>query len=381
MEIIQQSFPSLPEANALAELDAIAPQLLLLFAPPRFFQDEQLHVLLKKTFPQTLLFGASSGGNIGETGLEDDVLQLTAIHFDHSTLTWASSETENVDDSFAAGLRLGMQLASHRPRHVLLFAHRFNTSAHRILQGLKQALPDVSISGGIASNPTDSNHSYTLDPDGLSERRTIALAFCSPHIHTTFGASSGWRPFGPTRRVTRSSHNIVYELDGESALAMYRRYLGHHLDDNPQARLLFSFEMLDAQRKETGLIRAVQSLDERNGSLVLTDDILEGGYLRLMHANTNALVGGAETAIEQVLQKHMPDGKKLALVISCVGRRILMGQQAEEEIEAISPHFSSDYQIAGFYSQGEYGISSHGAKECQILNETMSLTLIGEATC
>ena len=249
------------------------------------------------------------------------------------------------------------------------------------MQGIKQALPGVSITGGIASNPRLSPPGYTLGPEGISDCQHIAVGFCSPRIQVANGVSSGWRPFGPTRRVTRSAHHILHELDNESALAMYRRYLGHHINDWQTARLLFSFEMLDANRRETGLIRAVQSFDEQAGSLILTDDILEGGYLRLMHASTNSLVCGAETAIDQALQTQIDGNEKLAFIVSCVGRRVIMGQQAEEEIDAVLPHLNPQFRVAGFYSHGEFGTPGGQDISPQILNETMSITLLGESAC
>ena len=135
---------------------------------------------------------------------------------------------------------------------------------------------------------------------------------------------------------------------------------------------------MDEQQRETGLIRAVRRLDDSNGCLVLTDDIPTGGYLRLMHANTNELINGAGTAVQHALKAPMPSGDKLALVMSCLGRRIVMGQRTEEEIEAITPLLGPDYQIAGLYSQGEIGAPNDNPGECEILNETMGITLIGE---
>lgn len=381
MKIAQQSLSCLPHADALSALQEIQPHLLLAFAPPSLLQSRELHAQLSMAFPNTLLAGASSVGNIATGGLEDNTLQLTAIHLDDPALTWASSQCANTENSLAAGYALGEQLARSSVQHVLLFANRKNTSGHRLLQGLKQALPGISVTGGIASNPRLSPPGYTLSPEGISDHQHIAVGFCSPRIQISNGVSSGWRPFGPTRRVTRSAHHILYELDNEPALAMYRRYLGHHIHDWQTARLLFSFEMLDANRQETGLIRAVQSFDEQTGSLILTDDIIEGGYLRLMHASTNSLVGGAETAIDRALQTRIDGEEKLALIVSCVGRRVIMGQQTEEEIEAVLPHLNSQFRVAGFYSHGEFGTPLGHDVSPQILNETMSITLLGEATC
>lgn len=381
MKIFQQTFDYLPTADELASLQKESPHLLLVFGPPVFFENGRLHSRLRAALPDTLPIGASSGGNISPAGLCDGTLQLTGIRFDDPALVWTSVDPRDFEDSFAAGIQLGEQLAQASARHVLLFSQRRHTSSHRLLQGLKSKLPGISITGGVACNPYLSPSSYTLGPDGVSDSRAVALGFCSQQLHVSSGISSGWRPFGPARCVTHSSSNILHALDGESALTIYRRYLGHHIEDWHNARLLFSFEMLDGNRQETGLIRAVQSYDENDGSLILTDDIQQGSYLRLMHGSTNALVCGAESAVDQAFKTDCGDGEKLALIISCVGRRIIMGQQADEEIEAIQPHLNPPFRMAGFYAHGEYGTPDKRDKTPHILNETLSVTLLGETAC
>ncbi len=382
MKIIQQRYDQMPSHDALTSISATNPHLLLVFGPPSFFRNKQLYTSLQTSLPGTLTVGATSGGNIGPDRLYDGSLQITAIHFDDPALVWNSVDPQDYQDSFEAGQHLGEKLALAGVHHVLLFSQRPHTNSHQLLQGLKHALPGgVSITGGVACGTGPSPASYTLDPTGISESRAVALGFCSSRTQISCGISSGWRPFGPARRITRCENNILHALDDASAFAMYRRYLGHQMNDWANARLLFSFEILDANRQETGLIRAVQSYNEQDGSLILTDDIQEGAYLRLMHASTNALVGGAEAAIDQTSKTTENSGDKLAFVVSCVGRRIIMGQQSDEEIEAILPHLPPPFHLAGFYAYGEYGIPSGQDKTPHILNETLSVTLLSETPC
>lgn len=381
MKIIQRSFSALPALDALNPLLEIQPQLILAFAPPAMLQNAQMYTQLRAAFPDVLLAGASSGGNISKKGIEDQRLQLTAIHLDDPALAWASASCESNEHSFAAGCALGEQLARANVRYVLLFSHRHNTSNHRLIQGLKHTLPGIPIAGGIATNPQLSPAGYTLSPEGISDSQHIAIGFCSLRIQTRQGVSSGWQPFGPARRVTRSAHHILHELDKESALAVYRRFLGPHINAWHIARQLFSFEMLDADRKETGLIRAVQAFDEDSGSLILTDDIIEGGYLRLMHASTHSLVDGAKAALDQALQLPLDGEEKLAFIVSCVARRAIMGQQAEDEIDVLLPDLNAQFSLAGFYSHGEFGTPGGKNTSPQVLNETVSITLLSESPC
>jgi len=196
------------------------------------------------------------------------------------------------------------------------------------------------------------------------------LNFC----HGSFG---GWSPFGPARKVTRSVSNVLFELDGEPALEVYKRYLGEHAAELPASGLLFPFAMLGKNHDEVGLIRTILGIDEQNGSLTLAGEIDPEGYLRLMHANTDALVEGAEAAAETAKQMLAGDGQGLVLLVSCVGRKLVMGGRVDEEVEAVGEVFGQGAVLAGFYSYGEISPFSPSL-ECKLHNQTMTVTYIGE---
>jgi hypothetical protein len=71
-------------------------------------------------------------------------------------------------------------------------------------------------------------------------------------------------------------------------------------------------------------------------------------------------------------------GPRLALVVSCIARRMLMGQRTEDEIQAVADLLGVDTVRLGFYSYGE--IAPHATSgACELHNQTMTVTLISEA--
>jgi hypothetical protein len=198
-----------------------------------------------------------------------------------------------------------------------------------------------------------------------------ALAFS----HGSFG---GWSPFGPARKVTRSDNNVLFELDGEPALEVYKRYLGEHAKGLPASGLLFPFAMLGSDHNEVGLIRTILGVDEANGSLTLAGDIDTNGFLKLMHASTDALVDGAEAAAQAAKLMQSTERPGLALLVSCVGRKLVMGGRVDEEVEAVGDVFGRGATLAGFYSYGEISPFSR-AVECKLHNQTMTITYIAES--
>jgi hypothetical protein len=158
---------------------------------------------------------------------------------------------------------------------------------------------------------------------------------------------------------------------------VYKRYLGDHAKGLPASGLLFPFAMLGEDHDAVGLIRTILGVDETTGSLTLAGAIDDGGYLKLMHASTDRLVNGAESAAQAAQKMHAADGDSLAILVSCVGRKLVMGDRVDEEVEAVADVFGSKATLTGFYSYGEISPFTPGSA-CHLHNQTMTITWMGE---
>ena len=221
------------------------------------------------------------------------------------------------------------------------------------------------------------DRTWVLDEKGLSNARISCIGLYGSALQFVHGSFGGWSPFGPARKVTRCDNNVLLELDGEPALAVYKRYLGDHAQGLPASGLLFPFAMLGNDHHEIGLIRTILGVDEAAGSLTLAGNIDPDGYLRLMHASTDALVDGAEAAAQAARAMLGRSGDGLALLVSCVGRKLVMGGRVEEEVEAVAHVFGQGATLAGFYAYGEISPFSP-AVACRLHNQTMTVTYISE---
>lgn len=364
--------------EALASLAAIEPQLVLVFAAPGRL-DAALGEALKGAVPGALSLGCSTCGEISNAGVDRDTTVLTAVHFDDPSLVGASTELGAMDDSRDAGRRLAAQLKGDGLRGVLVFGQGVAINGSAMLEGMAETLgPDVVISGGLAGDDGAFVKTQVLYDGRVSDRLVAAVGFRSPRTVLAHGSFGGWQPFGPARRVTRCEGNILYELDGEPALETYKRYLGDHANGLPASGLLFPFAMLDAQHDQTGLIRTILGVNEADGSLVLAGDVHADGYLRLMHASTDSLVEGAQAAAEAARAALGTPGDGLTVLVSCVGRKLVMGARVDEEVEAVGEVFGQGTTLTGFYSHGEIS-PMLPSSECRLHNQTMTVTFVGEA--
>lgn len=372
----------MPQETDLAPLAAIAPQLVLVFGAVERMTEPGLVESLKSAFPAAELAGCTTAGEIGAGGVSDGALVVVALRFSGSRVQLAATDLADMEDSRAAGQRLGLALAAPGLRHVLVLGQGVQINGSALIEGISEPLgTGVLLSGGLAGDGGAFERTWTLSNQGLSQRQIVAIGFSGEELRVGNGSFHGWRPFGPVRKVTRSAGNVLFELDGQPALDIYKRYLGEYAKGLPASGLLFPFEMLGEDRGALGLIRTILGVDESAGSLVLAGNIVEDGYLRLMHASTDSLVDGAMAAAEAAhdAAPGADPGESLVLLVSCVGRKLVMGARADEEVEAVQTVFGPKASIAGFYSNGEIS-PMRDLLTCHLHNQTMTVTHIAEVS-
>ncbi|MEY4345062.1 MAG: hypothetical protein RL032_894 [Pseudomonadota bacterium] len=333
---------------------------------------------LAAAFPEASRMGCSTAGEISGAGVTDGTLVVTALAFDKAHIKQASTVLNGMDDSFDAGRRLALDLPLEGLRAIVILGQGVKINGSAVLSGLVDVVgPHIPITGGLAGDGGAFVETWVLDNQGVSNDRIVCMGLYGEDLVFSHGSFGGWSPFGPARQVTRCDNNVLYELDGEPALDVYKRYLGEHAKDLPASGLLFPFAMLGKDHNELGIIRTILGIDEKNGSLTLAGDIVPDGYLKLMHASTDALVSGAETAAQASRGNTSPDQAGLALLVSCVGRKLVMGGRVDEEVEVVADLYGSNTTFAGFYSYGE--ISPHaGLMSCKLHNQTMTISYISE---
>ena len=375
----QSASISLP---ALGGLAVLAPQLVLAFGAVRHFTDPAFFPALRESFPDAILAGCTTAGEIGGEGVADDGVVITAVRFRHPGLRAAATGFNGLADSRGAGERLAAQLVADQQgeklHHILVFGQGVNINGSALIEGLAAvAGSGVVISGGLAGDGGAFRQTWVLSGDGVSDHSIVAVGFYGAAIRLGHGSFGGWQPFGPARKVTRAEGSVLFELDGEPALDVYKRYLGEYAEGLPASGLLFPLSMLGEDHRAVGLIRTILGVDEAQRSLILAGDVVEHGYMQLMHASSDALVDGATAAAEAAREVLRGVEPSLSILVSCVGRKLVMGARTEEEVEAVAEVFGNRGVVTGFYSYGE--ISPFlSTTECKLHNQTMTITTVSE---
>ncbi len=364
---------------ALDALFALEPDLVLVFGALAFFESPRLADTLRRRAPQALVAGCSTAGEIAVDRVYDDTCVVTGVCFSATPLAIASTPIAGMDDSFQAGGRLAALLEPHALSAVLLLGTGVAVNGSALVAGLQSGLPEgITISGGLAADGGAFRKTWTLGPQGAAADQIVAVGLYGNNIRLAYGSFAGWQAFGPARKVTRCANNVLHELDGRRALDVYKSYLGDYAEGLPGSGLLFPFEMLSRDQEASGTFRTIIGMDEEEGSLTLAGDIDPDGYLKLMHSSIDKLIDGAETAVREALREMggADGGNALALLVSCVGRKLVMGDRIDEEVEAVAGALGSNTTVAGFYSNGEIAGSRSG--RCSLKNQTMTITWMRE---
>ena len=379
MQTTQIHLTSLNNLAQLSSLTQLAPDLIVVFGAVSYFESATLAETLAKYSPASAVIGCSTAGEIAVDRVYDQSCIITAVKFANTHVHAVTTEITGMADSFDAGARLGQALEKAKLTGVLILGTGVAINGSALVAGLESSLPKgVSISGGLAADAGAFKQTWTIGPAGNSDKHIVAVGFYGDKIQLSYGTFAGWEPFGPARKVTRCDGNVLYELDGSSALAVYKRYLGDYAKDLPGSGLLFPFAMLDSEHQKNGIFRTILAVDEAQGSLTLAGDIDPNGYLELMHSSTDKLINGAETAAKTAQKNHPgASDNSLAILVSCIGRKLVMGDRIDEEVEAVADTLGKNTTITGYYANGEIA-GTEFLSECRLHNQTMTITWISE---
>lgn len=351
--------------------------LVLVFGATNLLRDEALFRDIRARYPDALVVGCSTAGEICDTRVRDGSLSVSAVSFEHTRIGFAEMRIGS-DGSRSAGERLARQLDKPGLAHMMVLSDGLKVNGTELAKGLRENLPPgVAVTGGLAGDGDRFSQTLVCVQGPGEEGRIVAVGFYGDRLKIGYGSLGGWDTFGPERLITKSRGNVLYELDGQSALGLYKRYLGEHAAGLPATGLLFPLALRSGAEQTGGLVRTILAVGEQAQSMTFAGDMPEGSYARLMKANFDRLVDGAVAAAAESSRLLGGREPQLAILISCVGRKLVLKQRVEEEVEGARKVFGGATALAGFYSYGE--LAPHlPLGRCELHNQTMTITAFAE---
>jgi hypothetical protein len=352
--------------------------VVLAFGGAEFFEDAAPILALARAYPRSQLMGCSTSGEIFGTKISDHSVAAAVFRLQRGTVAGSQAEVRSAEDSFAAGSKIATDLAGSDLRAVLLLSDGLKVNGSELVRGVNSVLPSsVSVTGGLAGDGSRFERTWVLRDGTPTVGLVSAVGLYGESLRIGHASRGGWDIFGPERIVTRSRGNVLYELDGKPALQLYKEYLGERASGLPATALLFPLSLRATRADPKSLVRTVLAVDESTQSMTFAGDIPQGFLAQLMKANFDRLIQGASDAASMLKTEPVAGSRILSIAISCVGRRLVLGERSEEEIEAVLDVLPSNTRQIGFYSYGE--ISPYATGACDLHNQTMTLTTLSEA--
>lgn len=353
-------------------------QLVFLFGDTSLLKDPQNFDQIKSFYPNAHILSGSTAGEIIGTQVLDNSLVVTAVNFVNTTLQVAQTKIAKMEDSLLVGETLANALPKEGLVHVMVFSDGLHVNGTNLVKGLTGKLPkEVAVTGGLVGDQARFKETVVGLDSVPTQDMVAVVGFYGNNIKVGYGSMGGWDPFGPERLVTKSKANVLYELDGQSALELYKKYLGDQASGLPASGLLFPLN-LRLEGRKAGLVRTILSVNDQEGSMTFAGDIPEGSYVRLMKANFERLVDGAAGAASMSHEAFAGSSPELAILISCVGRKLVLKQRVEEEVESVQDKLGQTTVMTGFYSYGEICPVTPTEKQCELHNQTMTITTFSE---
>lgn len=328
-------------------------------------------------YSKATIIGASSAGEIIQDELHDNSLVAAVMHFQTTKFCTVHEPIQEHKNAREIGKKIAEQLMHEDLKAMFVLSDGLNINGSHLTEGLSSVVgSDVVVTGGLAGDGDRFEHTWTLVDGKATEGYVSAVAFYGDTIEVRHGSKGGWDSLGVERIVTKSNDNVLYKLDDQPALEIYKKYLGEQAAGLPATGLLFPLELKESSHALESKVRTILAVNEEDNSITFAGDIPEGSYVTLMKANYDRLIDGAYSAAEDVMLENYQGEEVLSVAISCVGRRLVLKQRSEEELEATLDVLPSQVKQIGFYSYGE--ISPLASGQCDLHNQTMTLTLLWE---
>ncbi len=353
------------------------PQLVFVFGGRKELEQKQRFEEIRGFYPKAEIVANSTAGEIIDTTVYDNSIITTAIYFEKSHIVVKEINVEGFNTDFEAGKHLVEGLTKNELQSVFIISDGQQVNGDELVKGVHDSIgADTLVTGGLAG---DAGH-FEETIVGLNEVPkpgvVVAIGLYGENLQVGYGCLGGWDSFGPMRKITKSKHNVLYEIDGESALDLYKKYLGEKAKELPGSALLFPLSIKGPYESKP-LVRTILSVDEDQKSMTFAGDVPEGYQVRLMKANFERLIDGAIDAAKYALKKTNDGSPELAILISCVGRKLVLNQRTVEEVEGVREVLGEHTTLTGFYSYGEISPFIDSQK-CELHNQTMTITTFSE---
>lgn len=372
----QSTFPADTQAELLAKIRAalaggLKPTLGIIFCSVNLGIADTARALGEFGFP---IFGCSSCGEIFTEAEISRALENSAV-VALLELPADSFQVKLMDgtglDSFALGAAIGSWGKSvFKNPAFMVVVSGIKRDGEQAVHGLLSEFPaQVPLFGGLAGDDAKFKETFAFTNGHATSDGAVVCVFDNDRVAVEGLATSGWVGLGAPKTVTSSEGNVVFSIDGEPALDIYKKYLNIRDVDLPGIGMEYPLQVM--RDDGTHVLRAVVGVDAERHALVFAGAVPQNSQVRFSSSPGFEAVDHARRDFETFAKAGGP-APDLLVFFSCIARHAALGPMVEDEIRAAQRIWNAPG--LGFFTYGEIGKNLVG--RCDFYNETCALVLL-----
>lgn len=324
--------------------------------------EDRLNALLselKERLPQACVIGASTSGEIIDGTMHANSICLNFTIFHHTQIT--AHYISDVD--YDAGVDYATQYISNNTKALICFGESLNCDPLPFFSGIYAVRPDVIIAGGNAGDNNQFVKTFIIADGEIKSQGVVICTLDSERLQVNTNHALNWLPIGREMIITKSDLNVVFEINDQPVLEVYKYYFGDNIALNMPLSLI-EFPLVKVENN-IDIARSVVGVNPDN-SFVYAGHLVEGDRVRFAVGN----VDEAELDSKRLQQRVNQQPCETNFVYSCSVRQLFLGDNLNFELgclEVLAP-------TCGFFTYGEFFSTG-------ISNQVLSITITVLSLC
>ena len=309
------------------------------------------------------IYGATSNGEFTGEGIThgEIAILLFDIHPDFFFLCYEEFEGSNYRQVTQRIAQKALLKFSHPC--FLVACSNLNTDAEALLHGFEDVLgKEVNVNGGMAGDDFSFKENFVFTNHQVTNNGIVVVVFDGDHISMKGRATSGWKPVGTVKTVTKSEGNHVYTIDDTPYLDLTIKYGGleNVTPENFATEHSIALTLLVMRESGDPVCRAGIVVDWNDHSVYTGGPVPQGSKVRFILPPDFDAIEKVIEECENLKSTEIPDADALIL-FNCAGRLLALGPMIDEEIEGVRNVW--DAPIAGMFSNAELARATNGNLE------------------
>ena len=306
----------------------------------------------------------ANGKEISDGGLVCSMLKLKQGSFD---LKLFSGKEKS---SYKLGTTAGQWAASaFKDPAILVVASGLNIDGEQMVRGIQEMTgQDITMYGGLAGDDAHFRETVVFSENSAEANGALLLVFDKSVYDLNGIATSGWVSIGADKIITRAEGNIVYTIDHEPALDVYKQYLNVNDEDLPEIGV--EYPLLVRKNESDFILRAVLNVDREKKALIFAGTVPVGAVVTFSSSPGFEILEYTRKKVNEFYDSS-PETDLLVL-FSCMARHNALGPTIADEIEEAWIKWQKP--LIGFFTYGEIG--NNYKSSCDFYNQTYTLVSI-----